>query len=196
MKTAILRNFRWQMILLGAVVIGTMAAGLRWNRSRPIEPRRPVGDIATILVSPFAVNGNGSESWSGSGLAEEVRMALGADNTVAIRRSDHTVMRAPPPPTGDVDGASEIATARRVGADYVLLGTVGRKDRDSEVGLRLVRAADASTAWTGTFWRSPADFPSFARDLAAAVIEAIRAERDRDAREREPQSNSARRTLH
>jgi TolB-like protein len=194
MKTAILQNRRWVVLLLGAVVVGTIGAGLRWNRSRTIELPPRAGNVATILVTPFAVNGAGSEPWSGSGLAEEVRMALDADNTVAIRRSEPTVIRAALPPNGD--DVMEIAAARRIGADYVLTGTIGRKERGSEIGLRLIRATDASTAWTGTFWRSQADFPSFAGDLAAAITEAIRAERDRDAREREPQSKSPRRTPH
>jgi hypothetical protein len=178
------------------VVLGAIGAGLQSNRSRAAQFRPNVSDVATIFVASFAVNGNGIDPSSGAALANEVRRALGADSSVAIRRSVPTAVNPARPPIPDDDGARGIAAAQRAGADYVLLGTVRRKERDAEIALRLIRVADASTAWTGTFWRSPTDFASFAIDLAAAVTEAIRAERDRQARKSEPQSTPAERTRH
>lgn len=194
MKNPILRNRRWVAFLFGLVVLATMAAGVRWNRTHTVQSQPPIGNVVTILVAPFAVIGDGTEPWSGGGLAEEVRTALRADRSVVLRRSEPTMAGATPKPAPVTDDAREIAAARRVGADYVLTGTVGRRERGSEIGLRLIRAADASTAWAGIFWRSPADFPSFAADLAAAVTEAIRAERDRQARAHEPEYGSTKRT--
>lgn len=188
MKTIMLRRHRWLAILLGAVVLVAMVAGLRRDRSHTAPSHLPVGDVATILVVPFAVLGTDNEPWSGAGLAEEVRAALAADSSVEIRRSERPVVSGAPQSAPDAEGAKAIDAARRVGADYVLTGTVGRGERGGEIGLRLVRAADASTAWTGTFWRSSADFPSFPRDLAAAVSEAVRAQRDRQMHEREAPS--------
>lgn len=169
--------------------------GLQWSRSHTVSSPRPIAGVATIVVASFAVTAHGIEPWSGTGLAEEVRIALGADKSVVVRRSERRVVAAAPAPTPDADSAREIAAARRIGADYILLGTLGQKARDSEIALHLVRAADASTAWTGTFWRSPADFPSLAGDLAQAVTEAIRADRDRAWRERESPSRAREPTL-
>lgn len=113
---------------------------------------------------------------------------------MVIRRPQRGVPDAATPPVPE-DSARDISQARRVGADYVLLGTVGRREQGSEIWLRLIRADDASNAWTGTFWRSSADLPSLAGDLAAAVSEAIHAERERAARERELQPRPAKRPL-
>jgi TolB-like protein len=133
----------------------------------------------SILVVPLSVGGNGTDPWSGSGLAEEIRVALAANGAVRIRRVEPSTVSKP---IGASDSVGAAIHARRAGADYVIIGAVGRKAGKSEIGLRLVRATDATTAWSGTFWRSPTDLSTFAADLAAAVTEAVTTDRTKQAR--------------
>jgi len=170
---------QWVVGLAAAVVFGAMAIGLRPNGIDSAEPSASIGGITTILVAPFSINENGSEQMSGGQLAEQVRAALSADKSVKTSRSEMQTAN------------SQLAAARRLGAYYVLMGTVDRKPRGAEIGLRLVRTSDASTAWSGTFWKSATDFPASAGDLAGAVSEAIRAERDSEARRHEHQSGES-----
>ena len=161
---------RWLAGLVAAVGLGALALGLRLNGIDTAQPSASIGSITTILVASFTINGNGSEPLSGAQLAEQVRSALSEDKSVETIRSE-------------LKGANaQLAAAQGVGAYYVLTGTVDRKRRGAEIGLRLVRVSDASTAWSGSFWMSAADLPSSAADLATAVSEAIRAERDSEAR--------------
>lgn len=167
---------QWLAGLVAAVGLGALALGLRLNGIDTAKPSASIGSITTILVASFTINGNAAEPLSGAQLAEQVRSALSEDKSVETSRSD-------------LQGANaQLAAARGAGAYYVLMGTVDRMRRGAEIGLRLVRASDASTAWSGTFWKSAADLPSSAADLAAAVSEAIRAERDSEARRHEHQT--------
>ena len=177
MRAAFLRNRGARVIVLLAAVVIAGGAGFRWGVLRGAGPALPADGTPTILVAPFSVSNTTTEPWSGTGLAEEIRIALGANSSVAIRRATPTVGGATAPTSSDAASVRQVAaTARSVGADYVLTGIVGRNGRNSEIALRLVRAADATTAWTGTFWRSPTDLSSWASELAAAVTEAVRAE--------------------
>jgi TolB-like protein len=125
-------------------------------------------------VVPLSVSGNGTDPWSGPGLAEEIRVSLASAGAVRIRRADPSTVSTL---VGGSDSTVAANHARRAGADYVIIGTVGRRAGKTEIGLRLVRASDATTAWSGTFWRSSADLSTFAADLAAAVTEAVATER-------------------
>lgn len=172
-----LSHRQWVVALVAVVGFGATAVGLRLNgiggAHRSASPR----GITTIVVGQFTINGGGRDPLSGARLAEQVRTALSADKSIEIMRSETQATNA------------QLAAARRVGAHYVLTGTVDRKPRGAEIGLRLVRASDASTAWSGTFWKSAADLSSSAGDLASAVSEAIRAEHDSEARRHARQSS-------
>jgi TolB-like protein len=168
-------------VALGIVagIISVTALGLQWNRTDGVRPGASNSKITTIFVAPFTINESG-ERISGAQLADQVRTALSADESVLTSRSEIQTAKA------------QLAAARRSGAHYVLIGTVDQKQRGAQITLHLVRADDASTAWSGTFWKSTADFPSSSRDLAAAVSEAIRAPRESETRQREDQSRRTR----
>jgi hypothetical protein len=167
LNAAIMSRRQWLVVLAATIALGAIAFRLQSKTIGKAETGALSGTSASIFVAPFSINENTGEHVSGAQLAEQVRTALGADKSVKI--------------------------SHRSGADYVLMGTVDRKQLGAEIGLRLVRARDASTAWSGTIWKSAADFPSSAGDLAAAVTEAIRAERDSEARRHEHQSSRTQR---
>ena len=184
-----LGNRRGPALVLFTAIVVAAGGGLLWTRSSSSRAVLPRGGAPSILVIPLSVSGDDTDPWSGAGLAEEIRTALAADTAVVIRRARAEIVRTSAPATGGSEDISRIAAeARRVGADYVLTGTVSRKSSKSEIGLRLVRATDEKIAWSGTFWRSRTDLPTFAMDLAAAVTEAISAERNSLARHRKPGS--------
>src|SRR5688572_13662783 len=108
---------QWVVGLAAAVVFGAMAIGLRSNEIDSAQPSVSTGRITTILVAPFTMNGNGREPLSGGQLAEQVRITLSKDKSVEAMRSDMNAANA------------QLAAARRVGAYYVLTGTVDRKPR-------------------------------------------------------------------
>ena len=178
MTQTILRNRGLRVIGLVAVLVAAVAAGLRLSGPASVRTT-PMSRIPSILVVPLSVSGNGTDPWSGPGLAEQIRVALAASGAVRVRRSEPSTVSSP---VGASDSTAAAIHARRAGADYVIIGTVGRNAAKSEIGLRLVRASDATTAWNGTFWRSSADLSSFAADLAAAVTEAVTTERMKQAR--------------
>jgi len=171
------------ILVLIVVAVTAAGAGLKWGSARSGKSKLAVSGRPSIIVVPLVPSGSGTDPWSGAGLAEEIRVALAANAAVAIRRADARTSGAP----GKAgDSANMAMHARRAGADYVLTGTVGRNAGKNEIGLRLVRASDATTAWSGMFWRSPNDLSTFAADLAAAVTEAIAVERGRNSHSREP----------
>lgn len=178
MTRTLLRNRSLRVIVLVAVLITATAAGLRL-RGAASARTTPVSRVPSIIVVPLSVSGNGTDPWSGPGLAEEIRVAIAAGGAVRIRRADPSTVSKP---VGASDSTGAAMHARRAGADYAIIGTVGRHAGKSEIGLRLVRAADATTAWSGTFWRSSTELSTFAADLAAAVTEAVTAERAKQAR--------------
>jgi len=178
MTRTFLRNRGLRMIVFVAVLITAAAAGLRLRGAASVRTT-PVNRAPSILVVSLSVSGNGTDPWSGPGLAEEIRVALAAGGAVRIRRADPSTVSKP---VGASDSTGAAIHARRAGADYAIIGTVGRNAGKAEIGLRLVRASDATTAWSGTFWRSSTDLSTFAADLAAAVTEAVTTERVEQAR--------------
>jgi TolB-like protein len=177
LNAAIISHRKWLVGLAAAVAVGATTLRLQSKNIAGREVAALSGRTTTIFVAPFSLNENSGEHVSGAQLAEQVGTALSADKSLKISRSEMQSSNA------------QLAAARRAGAHFVLMGTVERKQRGAEIALRLVRASDASTAWSGTFWKSAADLPLSAGDLAAAVSEAIRAQRDSDARRREQQSS-------
>ena len=178
MTRTFLRNRGLRVIVLAAVLIAAAAAGLRLGRPASAGTT-PMSRTPSILVVPLSVSGNGTEPWSGSGLAEEIRVALASAGAVQIRRAHASTVSQP---VGASDSTGAATHARRAGADYVIIGSVGRNAGKSEIGLRLVRASNATTVWSGTFWRTSSDLSTFAADLAAAVTEAVTTERMKQAR--------------
>lgn len=178
MTRTFFRNRGLPSIVLVAVLIIAAASGLRLDGTSSARTT-PVNRAPSILVVPLSVSGHGTDPWSGGGLAEEIRVALAANTAVRIRRADPATLAAA---REGNDSKRAATSARRAGADYVLTGTIGRDAGKNEIGLRLVRASDATTAWSGTFWRASTDLSTFAADLAAAVTEAVATDRAKQAR--------------
>lgn len=174
------RNRSLRLLVVAAVLISAAAAGLRLRG--PASPATtPMSSQPSILVVPLSVGTSGTDPWTGPGLAEEIRVALARGSAVRIRRADPSMLSKP---LGASDSTGAAIHARRAGADYAIIGSVGRNGGKSEIGLRLVRASDATTAWSGTFWRSSTDLSTFAADLAAAVTDALSTQQLRPARAR------------
>ena len=181
MTRTFLRNRGLRVTVLVAVLVTATAAGLRL-RGAASARTTPLSRVPSIIVLPLSVSGNGADPWSGPGLAEEIRGAIAAGSAVRIRRTDPSMASKP---VGASDSTGAAIHARRAGADYAITGTVGRNGGKSEIGLRLVRASDATTAWSGTFWRASTDLSTVAADLAAAVAEAVTTERAKQGRAQE-----------
>lgn len=135
-----------------------------WLTTRD-QPRLAIAAQPVVLVLPFLV-GERAEASFEQRLFEEVHQALDADTSLRARRGQSGS-------GATVDAEAHSAAGQRAGAHYVVAGHIGWRHDTTEIALRLVRAADGSTAWSGTFWRSPSDLVTVGSDLAAVIAEAI-----------------------
>lgn len=150
---------RNRQLLIAVTAAAILSAGaIAWNHRRGDDGRDPPQRPVVIAIAPFRVVGAGTEPWSGLGLAEEIKLALGRFPGIAVRNADSTSVSAP---------------------DYAITGTVSRGNGRSEIGVELTHGRDRAVLWTGTFWRTPADLSSFAAELADAVVQAVRLDEKR-----------------
>lgn len=135
--------------LLTGASIGTLV-WIRGRESPDTSRARP-----SIAVLEFRVIGTDIEPWSGRGLAQEIRAAL---DSMEHFRATHVEVR---------EDAS---------ADYLVSGTVARRGARSEIGIEVLRALDRVHVWTGTYWREQDQLEAFGREIAEAIVLALRRE--------------------
>jgi hypothetical protein len=140
---------------IGLVVAAVLAVGaaLTWNQRGGVPTPLAEGHGLSIVVQPFRTIGGDVEPWSGLGLAQEVRAALDTVKGLQVRPAE---------------GHGYVA------ADYLLTGSISRRDLRRDIGVELLRLRDRKVLWTGTYWRTASNLASFSTELAEAVVTAIR----------------------
>lgn len=160
-------------MVTAALTSAAALAAASWWFTRAAPPPGAASEVPPILIAPLRTMGSDVDPWSGAGLSDQIRIALSTERLLTVLRSEHSAAAAT---DETAEAGAQARVARRVGARYVVIGTLGRRDGKSEINLRLIRVSDAAVTWSGTFWRSGDDLASVAVDLAREISEAVRIE--------------------
>lgn len=134
---------RWP-VLLGMVLALAMVAVIAWSTREPALPAAAQG-TTTLAVLPFRPLSAGSrDPMLELGLAETVIARLSQARSLRVRSlaSAERVAGGVPDP---------LAAARRLGAAYVVEGSIQREGERVRVNVRLLAAPAGTTVWSGTF---------------------------------------------
>lgn len=148
----------WLMLLLTAG-----ALGLGWILFSP-EP----AERRAVVLLPFEnASGDPRAEYFVQGLADEIREALGRSPGVRVvaRESSLEVGRA---------RLSYASAGQRLGADYVVGGSVRTDGGRLRVKLRLLRSPDGLQIWTHEFDKPAADAGAARLEIGAAIATQLR----------------------
>lgn len=134
---------RWP-VLLGTVLAVALVAVIAWSTR---EPATPVGaqGYTTLAVLPFR---------SLSAESRDPMLELGLAETVIARLSQARSLRVLSLASAERATArvrDPLAAAHRLGAAYVVEGSIQRNGERVRVNVRLLAAPAGTTAWSGTF---------------------------------------------
>jgi DNA-binding winged helix-turn-helix (wHTH) protein/TolB-like protein/Flp pilus assembly protein TadD len=131
---------RW----LGSVVAGTTvvaAAGVWWAMKRQATSPRPI----TLAVLPFKpLSAEGRDELLEFGMADSLIARLSTVPGLVVRSvaSVRQLLKTNPDP---------IQAARELDVDWIVDGSLQRRDQQVRVTARLLSAADGTAAWSGSF---------------------------------------------
>lgn len=157
------RRPRWRVLAAWAGLISLLAVALtahqaerRWRAAHP--PR--------LVVLPFVdLSPEGDAAMLGAGLSQELTSRL------ARICEDHLVVIASTSAMAYRDAAKPIGQIRQeLRVDYVLEGSVRRVAGRLRITAQLIRAADQSHLWAGTYDRQPEDLLRWQEEIAAEVV--------------------------
>lgn len=126
---------------------GVIASGCRGSDPAP----KPGGLAATLSVEAFHTIGPATRNWASMAFAESLATALARMPGLEVR----------------VDSGGSRP------AQFALRGDVSARDGRLVIATRLFRSGERGAVWTATFWRSDGPNPTFAREVAADVGEAL-----------------------
>lgn len=122
---------------------------------------------ASVAVLPFTTAGTGNDRYLGEGIAEEIlhRLATVEGLDVVARTSSFALEGTP----RDVR-----SMGRKLGAHYVLEGSVRRQHDRARVSTRLIEAATGFTVWSATLDRELSDVFAVQDEIGRSVVEELR----------------------
>jgi TolB-like protein/DNA-binding winged helix-turn-helix (wHTH) protein len=153
-------------VALVAVALAFLAA-YRWHAP---PPPAPGPEVPVVAVLPFAETGNGGgPGGAGEGVTEDLvtMLARSPDVLVLSRGGFADATRA----TGDL-----LAAARRLGADYVLEGSVRHEGDRMRLTAELVDVATGAHLWAERFDEAGADPWALQDRIAGRVLASLVAE--------------------
>jgi serine/threonine-protein kinase len=128
-------------------VVAWLAFGGGSGGSKRPEVSRSLAAAPLLLVLPFEnPSTDTTDAWLGVALADEVASRLSGADDLRVHADGG-------PPDGDT-----MEFARSAGAEYVVEGTIRRRDEGLEVAVRLSRSADGEVVWL-------AEYPAFSERL-------------------------------
>ena len=135
---------RWP-VLLGMVLALGLVAVVAWSTREPALPGAAQG-TTTLAVLPFRpLSGGPRDPMLELGLAETVIARLSQARSLRVRSLASAERVA------GGGAADPLAAVRRLGAAYVVEGSVQREGERVRVNVRLLAAPAGSTVWSGTF---------------------------------------------
>jgi adenylate cyclase len=154
--------------ILGSSVVYRFS-GDRAGTSASTGTRSPIAEAAPgILVLPFVdVSAEGDNEYFSDGITEElITLLAGVDGLYVVARTSAFSFKGRSLPV------SEIAAQLQVG--YVLEGSVRRSGDRLRITSQLVDAATAFPVWTQAFDRAQGDMFAVQREIAEAIVAALR----------------------
>ena len=131
-----------------AVVLATtLGASVYFSRWRTTNPSAASANVKTLAVLPFTLlTGDASDEYLALGMADALITRLSNVRQITVRPTSAVRRFA----TSGRDVAAA-ATGRQLGVDAVLEGTIQKSGNRLRVTAQLVRTADESPLWAGTF---------------------------------------------
>ncbi len=165
-----------------------LAAELRGTGHAAPPPRPPVEDRPTLAVLPFDEIGAAQDDMFAVGIVEEITGALShiREFDVIARQSAFVLQGL---------GLDHAAAAARLGADYLVEGSVRRSGERVRIAVQLVSGGDGRTLWSERFDDRIDDLFALQDRIAARVAgrlhPSLRTEEIARAGRRPPESRSA-----
>lgn len=157
-----------RVVAAGLAVVVLGAAGW-WAVTRGASSTAPVDTTpASIAVLPFRdLSPDRESAYLGDGVAETLIHALSTVSGITVSgRTSAFSLR---------DREDDLqAIGERLDVSTVLLGSIQQAGGQLRVAARVVRVADDSILWSGTFDRSAAEIFAVQDEVARAVTEALR----------------------
>ena len=157
--------------LVDHVVEGLRKAGLGSDAGRPVlvPSADPAGDPVSIAVLPFAdMSASKDQDYLCEGMAEEVMNALGAIGSIRVA-SRTSAFRA------SAEGKDVAEIARVLSVSHLLEGSVRTAGSRLRVTAQLTDVASGFQLWSQRFDREAGDLFAVQDEIAAGVVEAVRA---------------------
>jgi DNA-binding winged helix-turn-helix (wHTH) protein/TolB-like protein/Tfp pilus assembly protein PilF len=156
---------RWRRLALGIAGVLLAIGGAAWAASR-LATREPASVPVTVAVLPLRslTDGDAALAELGASLSSELTDGLTRvpGLRVVARESSFALDDTDPQDSG-----------RRVGADYVVVGTVRLAGERLRVGAQLLDVDRGTTVWSGDFDRLRGDLLAVQTDLGNALFEAL-----------------------
>ena len=170
---------------LGVATFALVAAAVAlfaWDRLRPVASEALEGDLAdgapalrqeserlpALAVLPFVnLSGDPSEEYFADGIAEEILTLLaGSEGVRVISRTSAFAFKG--------QSLELPAIAARLGAGYVLEGSVRRADERVRVSAQLIDAGADSRLWAQTYERQLDDVFAIQSEMARDIARVLR----------------------
>jgi TolB-like protein/DNA-binding winged helix-turn-helix (wHTH) protein/Tfp pilus assembly protein PilF len=160
------RRVAWASAVI-AIVAGAAAAGLLMRPDTGIAP--PPADRPVLAVLPFAnMTGDAGNDYLADGLTEELITQLGRSYSRrlgVIARTSVIAFALDPPPADEI--------GRRLGADYLLEGSIRSSAERVRVTAQLIRASDQSYLWATSYDRPLTDLIEVQSEVSRRISEAL-----------------------
>ena len=148
---------RWRWIAAAAVAIAALTAA-----AFHFWPAPPLNRVAVLPLQPL-------------GSAEDARVfgAAVTDQIVGVM-SENQVQAVSRDEIGNLRGTGRDEAAEKLGADFILDGTVQHTPQGLSVIVHLDRASSHTTLWTGSFDQAGLDPVALQSQVAARVVDEIK----------------------
>lgn len=160
---------RRALVAIVALLLIVVAAGGWWLIGQrgidQVASGEATGAKASLAVVPFkALSGGADDGYLAAGLTEEIVAHL-------ARIPNLDVSGRPAQVTANSDGLR--ATAKKLGVNHLVEGTVRRSGPRLRVTAKLIRAADDSVLWSGSYDSAAGDMLDIQMRIAAQVAAAL-----------------------
>jgi len=161
------RAVSWVLALLA--VVAAAASGMLWRRPAPPPVVEAAASRSAIAVLPLVnASDDPDQQFFSDGLSDNLIDALSRfDGLKVIGRMSSFQFRG-----GKDDGKT---IGAKLGADYLVGGSVQREDDTVRINAALTRAADGSTLWAEHYDRPYKDLFALQDEIAQAIAAALHA---------------------